>query len=82
MVIDTCIMLCVVSACSNITFANIAATDSKVAGQFDCVGDSPCYGISVRNVTHSGTAPNPWLCANAHGVVAGPVTPALTCLQA
>ena len=63
---------------SNITFKDIVATSSKISGEFDCVDDSPCYGITVINVTHGGKAPQPWMCKNVHGTVIG-VTPPLTC---
>ena len=67
---------------SNVTFRNTLSVDAKLAGEFDCVADSPCWGITVANVTHGGAAPAPWTCKNAHGVVVDPVSPSLTCLSA
>lgn len=66
-------------AISNVVFSNIVSNDATAAGQFLCSSQAPCEGLTVSNVTHTGSAPTPWQCENAKGTVTG-VTPSLTCL--
>jgi polygalacturonase len=68
---------------SNVTFSRIAANGTRTAvGSLLCDAGSPCTGLTVRDVTHTALGPKAkgWSCAAAHGVVAGTVTPPLTCL--
>jgi hypothetical protein len=51
----------------NITFRDIVSHNSACAGQFDCDAASPCEGLLVQNVSHTGAAPKRWTCAAAHG---------------
>lgn len=68
-------------AISNVTFANIIATDSGAAGGFDCVPESPCRDMTLSNVQHVGTAPKGWACSNAFGSATDTSPDASGCLK-
>lgn len=67
-------------AMSDITFRNITSRDaSQQAGQFLCAASAPCTGITVADVTHTGTPPpKGWQCWNVTGPVTK-TTPVLDC---
>lgn len=67
-------------AITDLSISNITAHDSTNAGQFTCDPKAPCGpSISISGVVHTGTAPQPWACANAHltGGSGAPNFPAL-----
>lgn len=52
---------------SNVTFSNIAAVNSGIAGSFTCDPSSPCEAIHLINIAHTGTLTSGWSCQAAHG---------------
>jgi len=63
-----------------ITIQNVNAYNSTSAGEFNCVPESPCHHITLKNVVHLSNTPKPWNCSNAFGTASN-VTPA-SCLKA
>lgn len=61
----------------NVTIADIASDSAAVAGQLTCAASATCAGVVVRNVVHTGAAPKPWACKNAHARVGPGNVPAL-----
>jgi hypothetical protein len=66
---------------SNVTFSDITASGSRIAGQIGCSSATPCQDLVFSNVIHTQPLPGEgWTCAYAHGV-ADNVVPALKCLS-
>jgi polygalacturonase len=66
---------------SNVTFSNIMASGSLIAGQIDCSPSAPCEQLLFQNIQHTTPPPDGgWSCSNAHGI-ADDVSPSLSCLQ-
>jgi len=63
----------------NIVIKNVTAYNSKDAGEFNCVPESPCRNIQLTDVVHKTTA-TAWMCANAYGTASN-VSPT-SCLKA
>jgi polygalacturonase len=62
-----------------INIENIQAYSSTSAGEFNCVPDSPCHHIALKNVVHLQNTPKVWTCSNAYGTASN-VTPS-NCLK-
>jgi hypothetical protein len=69
-------------AISNVTFSHITSVNAGQAGQFDCVPESPCRGITLDSVTHTGSLGSGWSCSHVYGTAVQPVSPSIgSCLQ-
>jgi len=64
----------------DINIENVNAYSSTNAGEFNCVPDSPCHHINLKNVVHSQNTPKVWTCNNAYGTASGTVPS--SCLKA
>ena len=60
----------------NVLLNNITSHNAIASGQFTCSAQMPC-AATLRDVVHTGSAPQPWACANSRVGVQGSVTPSL-----